>query len=85
MGLLPVYPWFRKNFSLELVKACIEKERELKIMACLRRANEGGLANILDYVPKGCYTSSEYIRGQEMHRRRPALQDFPRSLAARIL
>ena len=32
------------KFSLDLVKACIEK-------AEARRANEGGLANILDYIP----------------------------------
>ena len=40
------------KFSLELVKACIEKAGTQIVTLALRRANEGGLANILDYVPK---------------------------------
>ncbi len=40
------------KFSLELVKACIEKAEAEIITLALRRANEGGLANILDYIPK---------------------------------
>lgn len=40
------------KFSLELVKACIEKAEAQIITLALRRANEGGLANILDYIPK---------------------------------
>ncbi len=40
------------KFSLELVSACIEKARAEIITLALRRANEGGLANILDYIPK---------------------------------
>ncbi len=40
------------KFSLELVKACIEKADAQIITLALRRANEGGLANILDYIPK---------------------------------
>ena len=39
------------KFSLELVKACIEKAEAQIITLALRRANEGGLANILDYIP----------------------------------
>ena len=39
------------KFSLELVKACIEKAEVQIITLALRRANEGGLANILDYIP----------------------------------
>ena len=39
------------NF-LELVKACIEKAGTQIVTLALRRANEGGLANILDYIPK---------------------------------
>ena len=38
------------KFSLDLVKACIEKAEAQIITLALRRANEGGLANILDYV-----------------------------------
>ena len=40
------------KFSLDLVKACIEKAGAQIITLALRRANEGGLANILDYIPK---------------------------------
>lgn len=39
------------KFSLELVRACIEKAGAQIITLALRRANEGGLANILDYIP----------------------------------
>ena len=39
------------KFSLDLVKACIEKAETQIITLALRRANEGGLANILDYIP----------------------------------
>ena len=39
------------KFSLELVKACVEKAGAQIITLALRRANEGGLANILDYIP----------------------------------
>ena len=38
------------KFSLDLVKACIEKAEAQIITLALRRANEGGLANILDNV-----------------------------------
>ena len=40
------------KFSLELVKACVEKAGAQIITLAVRRANEGGLANILDYIPK---------------------------------
>lgn len=39
------------KFSLDLVKACVEKAGAQIITLALRRANEGGLANILDYIP----------------------------------
>ena len=40
------------KFSLELVKACSEKAGAQIITLALRRTNEGGIANILDYIPK---------------------------------
>ena len=40
------------KFSLDLVKACVEKAGAQIITLALRRANEGGLANILDYIPR---------------------------------
>ena len=41
-----------QDLSLDLVKACIEKADAQIITLALRRANEGGLANILDYIPE---------------------------------
>ncbi len=40
------------KFSLELVQASIEHADAQIITLALRRANEGGIANILDYIPK---------------------------------
>ena len=40
------------KFSLELVQACIEKAEAEIVTLAVRRANEGGLANILDYIPE---------------------------------
>ena len=59
------------KFSLELMKACIEKAGTQIITLALRRANEGGLANILDYIPEnvtllpntsGARTAEEAVR-----------------------
>lgn len=41
------------KYSLELIKAAVENARAQIITLALRRANQGGLANILDYVPEG--------------------------------
>lgn len=48
------------KFSLELMKACIEKAGAQIVTLALRRANEGGLDNILDYVPKDVTLLPEY-------------------------
>ena len=40
------------KYSLELIQAAIEKAGAQIVTLALRRANEGGLANILDYIPK---------------------------------
>ena len=40
------------KFSLDLVKACVEEAKAEIITLAVRRANEGGLANILDYIPE---------------------------------
>lgn len=40
------------KYSLELIQAAIEKAGTQIVTLALRRANEGGLANILDYIPK---------------------------------
>lgn len=39
------------KFSLDLIKACIEKAGTQMITLALRRANQGGMASILDYIP----------------------------------
>ena len=65
------------TFSLELVSACIEKARAEIITLALRRANEGGLANILDYIPKnitllpntsGARNAEEAVRIAKLYR-----------------
>ena len=59
------------KFSLELIKACIENAGAQIITLALRRANEGGSANILDYIPEnitllpntsGARTADEAVR-----------------------
>ena len=40
------------KFSLDLVKACVENAGTEIVTLAVRRANEGGLANILDYIPE---------------------------------
>ena len=41
------------KYSLELIKAAVEHAGAQIITLALRRANEGGTANILDYIPEG--------------------------------
>ena len=41
------------KYSLELIKAAVENASAQMITLALRRANQGGLANILDYIPEG--------------------------------
>lgn len=41
------------KFSLELIKAAIENGNVEMITLALRRANVGGVENVLDYVPQG--------------------------------
>ena len=62
------------KFSLDLVKACVEKAGAQIITLALRRANEGGLAN-----SGRCDTSSEYIRSQKCRRGGTYCQTFQRS------
>ena len=40
------------KYSLELIQAAVEQAKAEIVTMALRRANEGGLANILDYIPK---------------------------------
>ena len=67
------------KFSLDLVKACVEKAGAQIITLALRRANEGGLANILDYIPEKCNTSSEYIRSKKCRGSSSYCKTFQRS------
>ena len=41
------------KYSLDLIEAAVEKAGAQIVTMALRRANEGGLANILDYIPEG--------------------------------
>ena len=41
------------KYSLDLIQAAVEHAGAQIITLALRRANEGGMANILDYIPKG--------------------------------
>ena len=41
------------KYSLDLIRAAVESAGAQIITLALRRANEGGLANILDYIPDG--------------------------------
>ena len=61
------------KFSLDLVKACIEKADAQIITLALRRANEGGL-----YSEK-CYSSSQYFRCQKCRRSSSYCQTFQRN------
>lgn len=41
------------KYSLDLIKAAVEQAGAQIITLALRRVNEGGAANILDYIPEG--------------------------------
>ena len=41
------------KYSLDLINAAVQNAGAQIITLALRRANEGGLANILDYIPEG--------------------------------
>lgn len=49
---VPLYPWFRQVFARPDQRCCAECGAQIITLA-LRRANEGGTANILDYIPEG--------------------------------
>lgn len=40
------------KYSLDLIKAAVEHAGAQIITLAVRRANEGGMANILDYIPE---------------------------------
>ena len=52
MIYLQVYPGSGK-YSLDQIKAAVEQAGAQIITLALRRVNEGGAANILDYIPRG--------------------------------
>ena len=65
------------KFSLDLVKACVENAGTETVTLAIRRANEGGLANILDYIPEnvtllpntsGARTAEEAVRIAKLSR-----------------
>ena len=65
------------KFSLDLVKACVANAGTEIVTLAIRRANEGGLANILDYIPEnvtllpntsGARTAEEAVRIAKLSR-----------------
>ena len=65
------------KFSLDLVKACVENAGTEIVTLAISRANEGGLANILDYIPEnvtllpntsGARTAEEAVRIAKLSR-----------------
>ena len=59
------------KYSLDLINAAVENAGAQIVTLALRRANEGGLANILDYIPdnvtllpntSGARTAEEAVR-----------------------
>ena len=52
MNLTPVYSRLRKVFP-EADPAAVENAGAQMITLALRRANAGGVENILDYIPRG--------------------------------
>lgn len=64
------------KFSLDLVKACIEKADAQIITLALRRANEGGLANILDLFRK-MLLFFPILQVPEMQKKQFVLPGFP--------
>ena len=70
--------------SLELVQACIEQAGAQIITLALRRANEGGLANILDYIPEGITLLPNTSGARGARRRRCGSLAFPENWGAGI-
>ena len=46
------------KYSLELIQAAINEAKAEIVTLALRRVNNGGMANILDYIPQRYSTSS---------------------------
>ena len=43
------------KYSLELINAAVKQAEAQIVTLALRRANDGGLANILDYIPENVH------------------------------
>ena len=39
------------KYSMELIRAAVEEAGAQMVTLALRRANQGGMTNILDYIP----------------------------------
>ena len=59
------------KYSLELIQAAIEKAGAQIVTLALRRANEGGLANILDYIPRNRHPAAQHLRRAQCRRSGP--------------
>lgn len=49
------------KYSLDLINAAVHNAGAQIITLALRRANEGGMANILDYIPKGVTPAAQHF------------------------
>ncbi len=69
------------KYSLELIDAAVKQAEAQIVTLALRRANDGGIANILDYIPK---MSIFFLihQGQEMLRIKNS-KTFKRTLPQR--
>lgn len=56
------------KYSLELIDAAVKQAEAQIVTLALRRANDGGIANILDYIPENVHLLPN-TSGQEMLRR----------------
>ncbi len=50
------------KYSLDLINAAVQNAGAQIITLALRRANGGGTANILDYIPEGVTLLAEHLR-----------------------
>ena len=71
------------KYSLDLIKAAVEQAGAQIITLALRRVNEGGAANILDYIPRGVSLLPNTSGARGRPRSRADRQAFQRSLRQR--
>ena len=56
------------KYSLELIDAAVKQAEAQIVTLALRRANDGGIANILDYIPENVKLLPDLLQLQPAHR-----------------